>query len=148
MKLALLDGGRYLIQDVIRLRGNANEVEETIVTTARADGHAVVISLPIDPGQAGKSQIARLSSLLGGHRIYSSRENGSKLSRATPVAAQIEAGNVLIQQGAWAPVFFDELRLFPQGTKDDQVDALSRAFITLAEIQNGGRRVFLPFNIR
>ena len=44
--------------------------------------------------------------------------------------------------GSWHQDFIDELRSFPEGTKDDQVDALSRAFITLSEYPSSGRRLF------
>jgi predicted phage terminase large subunit-like protein len=63
-------------------------------------------------------------------------------------AAQIEAGNFCMREAPWNQVFIDELRSFPQGTKDDQVDALSRAFITLSDFPDGGRRLFVPFNTR
>jgi predicted phage terminase large subunit-like protein len=116
--------------------------------TARSDGHSVIISLAIDPGQAGKSQVAQLSSLLAGYRLYASREQGSKWSRAVLVAAQIESGNFAVRRGAWHQAFMDELSAFPQGTKDDQVDALSRAFITLSDLPHDGRRLFVPFNAR
>jgi predicted phage terminase large subunit-like protein len=148
LRLALEDGGRYVVEDVVRMRGNYRAVQDAILTTARSDGHSVVISLPIDPGQAGKGQIAQLTSLLAGYRIYTSREQGSKLSRALPVAAQIEAGNFAIQRDSWNLTFTDELISFPQGTKDDQVDALSRAFMTLLDFPGGSRRLFVPFNIR
>jgi predicted phage terminase large subunit-like protein len=148
LRLSLDDQGRYVIDDVVRFRGNSRTVQDAILSTARADGHSVVISLPIDPGQAGKSQINQLSALLTGYRIFTSREQGSKLSRAMLVAAQIEASNVVIRRGPWTQIFVDELISFPQGTKDDQVDALSRAFITLLDFPNGSRRLFVPFNAR
>jgi predicted phage terminase large subunit-like protein len=148
LKLALHESGRYVIEDIVRFRSNYKTVQETIVSVARSDGHAVVISLPIDPGQAGKAQIAQLSSLLGGYRIYTSREQGSKLSRAMPVAAQLDSGNLAIQRGPPYQAFVEELAAFPQGDKDDQVDALSRAFITLSDFPNAGRRIYLPYNAR
>jgi predicted phage terminase large subunit-like protein len=148
LKLMLEEGGRYRVEDVVRMRGNYRAVEDVILSTAHSDGHSVVISLPIDPGQAGKSQIAQLASLLAGYRIYTSREQGSKLSRALLVAAQIEAGNFTLRQASWTQAFVDELISFPQGTKDDQVDALSRAFMTLLDFPDGSRRLFVPFNIR
>jgi predicted phage terminase large subunit-like protein len=148
LKLTLDDTGRYLIEDIVRLRGNYRTVQSAVLTTAQSDGHSVVISLPIDPGQAGKGQISQLSSLLAGYRIYASREQGSKLSRALLVAAQIESGNFAIRPGPWKQNFLDELSAFPQGTKDDQVDALSRAFVTLLDFPTGGRRLFVPFNTR
>jgi len=148
LKLVLEEGGRYVIEHIVRLRGNYLAVQEAILSTARADGHSVLVSLPIDPGQASKSQIAHFSSLLAGYRIYASREQGSKISRALLVAAQIEVGNFVIRQGAWTQPFIDELGFFPQGAKDDQVDALSRAFITLLDFPDGGRRLYVPFNAR
>ena len=132
----------------MRQRGNYRAIQDLILSTARADGYSVVISLPIDPGQAGKSQIAQLSSHLAGYRIYTSREQGSKMSRALPVAAQVEAGNFAVRRGPWNQIFIDELMSFPQGAKDDQVDAMSRAFITLLDLPNSSRQLYVPFNAR
>ena len=55
-------------------------------------------------------------------------ETGSKATRAAPLAAQVEAGNVFMVRGEWNQAFVDELRMFPNGSFDDQVDACSRAF--------------------
>jgi predicted phage terminase large subunit-like protein len=85
---------------------------------------------------------------LAGYRVYASRECGTKWSRALPVASQVAAGNVSVRNGAWNQAFFDELRAFPSGEKDDQVDALSRAMITMSELPESGRRLFVPFNSR
>jgi len=41
------------------------------------------------------------------------------------------AGHVSIVRAAWNRAFLEELRDFPSGTHDDQVDALARAFNTL-----------------
>jgi predicted phage terminase large subunit-like protein len=148
LKLRRDDSGAYVIEDVVRFRGNVRQVEDAILSTAHADGHSVAISLPIDPGQAGKSQVAHLTSILAGYRVYASRERGSKMSRATLVAGQFEVGNVSIPHGPWYEAFIDELTSFPRGPKDDQVDALSRAFITLLEFPTATRRLFVPFNSR
>jgi predicted phage terminase large subunit-like protein len=148
LKLLLEGGERYVVEDIVRLRGNHRAVQDAILSTARSDGHSVVISLPIDPGQAGKSQIAQLSALLAGYRMHASREQGSKLSRALIVAAQVEAGNFAARRGPWNQVFIDELTSFPHGAKDDQVDALSRAFITITDLPTSGRRMYVPFNSR
>ena len=43
----------------------------------------------------------------------------------------MEAGHLAIARAGWNRAFLDELRDFPHGTKDDQVDALARAFNTL-----------------
>jgi predicted phage terminase large subunit-like protein len=123
--------GRYMILDVVRMRGTPNQIEELIVRTARVDGTAVVVGLPEDPGQAGKSQTAYLTRQLAGFHVVSSRESGSKTTRAMPLASQVEAGNVSIVKGSWTRTLLDEMGDFPWGKKDDQVDALVRAFTTL-----------------
>ena len=85
-------------------------------------------SLPQDPGQAGKGQAAALVGMLAGHQAVTSLESGDKGVRARPLASQVNAGNVLMLRGAWNTDFVEELRLFPNGLHDDQVDAASRAF--------------------
>jgi predicted phage terminase large subunit-like protein len=88
----------------------------------------VRIGLPQDPGQAGRTQVLYLTRQLPGYRVVSSPETGDKVTRAEPFAAQVNAGNVLMLRGDWNDALLAELRTFPFGTHDDQVDALSRAF--------------------
>lgn len=57
-----------------------------------------------------------------------SPETGDKYTRAEPFAAQVNVGNVLMLRGSWNEPLMDEMRMFPNGTHDDQIDALSRAF--------------------
>ena len=133
LKLARLDGGGLCVLDVVRLRGGPLAVERAILQTAEQDGHAVTIGLPQDPGQAGKQQVTYLTGLLEGWRVVASPETGSKVIRAGPVSAQIEAGLLSVSKASWNTALLDELRDFPHGTKDDQVDALSRAFAMLTQ---------------
>jgi len=133
LKLQCSPDNKYFVLDIVRIRGTPSQVEETIKQTAQTDGRHVKISLPEDPGQAGKSQIAYLTRQLAGFHVHSSRETGSKETRAMPVAPQIEAGNLFLKKSHWNNIFLEELRSFPWGSKDDQVDALSRAFNILSE---------------
>jgi hypothetical protein len=50
-------------------------------------------------------------------------------------ASQVEAGNLAIVRATWNHAFLEELRDFPFGRKDDQVDALSRAFTIETQIE-------------
>lgn len=127
-KIGRLADGRFVIADMVRLRVGPDQRDAAMVNTASADGVSTKISLPQDPGQAGKTQILYLTRALVGYPVTSSPESGDKVTRAEPVAAQINVGNVLMLRGSWNHAFIDELRMFPNGVHDDQVDALSRAF--------------------
>jgi predicted phage terminase large subunit-like protein len=131
VKLSRDKNGHYLILDVVRIRGTPRQVEDLIVNTAQKDGPKVVVAIPEDPGQAGKSQMSYLIRQLAGFHVIASRETGPKATRAMPLASQVEAGNVAIQRADWNRVLLDEMRDFPWCRKDDQVDALVRGFTTL-----------------
>ena len=121
------DGMTY-IADIVRLRGTPLQVEQAIRNTAAMDGTRVPISLPQDPGQAGKAQAQSYTRRLVGSTVEATPETGNKATRASPLAAQIEAGNVRMLKASWNRALLDELGVFPAGKHDDQVDALSRAF--------------------
>jgi predicted phage terminase large subunit-like protein len=127
--------GRFYIADARRIQGSAADVERLLVTTASQDGHAVKGSLPQDPGQAGKSQAQYLIRQLAGYDYTASPESGDKETRARPLAAQSEAGNVMLVGGEWNREFLDEMAGFPMGKFKDQVDAATRAFDQLVQPQ-------------
>ena len=94
--------------------------------TAQADGKSVRVGIPEDPGQAGKSQVSHLTRRPAGYVVIASRETGSKITRAAPIAAQVEAGYLKIVEGSWNQIFLEELACFPESDRSDQVDALSQ----------------------
>jgi len=145
LKLTRGESGGFVIEDIVREQASAIDVEQILLRTARLDGPEVVIALPKDPGQSGKSQAGYLIKALAGYTVLSSPETGSKESRALPVASQVAGGNFAVVRGTWNYAFLDELREFPFGRKDDQVDALSRAFLTLAGVPAPARQAFVPF---
>ncbi len=127
--------GQFYIADVRRDRVSAGKLEEMLVNTARQDAQAlgeVRISLPQDPGGAGKFQARYLVGKLVGFKARATTESGDKETRALPASAQAEAGNITLVKGAWNEAFLDEVSSFPNGTFKDQVDALSRAFQELS----------------
>lgn len=144
IKVGRTRSGKFIILDIQRFRGTPHDVETMIVEAARIDGRAVPIGLPQDPGQAGKHQVSYLARQLVGHRIETSPETGSKLTRAGPVASQIEAHNFAMLRASWNYALVEELRNFPFGRKDDQVDALCRAFSMLVESDLVARRIAVP----
>lgn len=124
--------GIFYVEHVERFRGSPAEVERTILSRAATDATATAIRLPQDPGQAGKAQAQTLVRMLAGYDVKASPVTGSKEVRATPAAAQAEAGNVKIVAGPWNDAFIDELCTFPSGAHDDQVDAFADAVNALA----------------
>jgi predicted phage terminase large subunit-like protein len=92
--------------------------------------------------------VAYLTRGLAGFRVVSGVESGAKAVRAMPVASQANAGNLSVLRGVWNRAFLEELQDFPGGAKDDQVDALSRAFGMLSEASVPARRVRVGFSDR
>lgn len=131
VKLGRLPDDSFVIADVVRLRVGPEARDAALVNTAALDGKRTKQSIPQDPGQAGKTQVLYLTRALIGYTVLSSPESGDKVTRAEPVAAQINVGNVALLRGDWNAAFVNELRTFPNGKNDDQVDGLSRAFAEL-----------------
>lgn len=131
VKIGRTQEGRYVVADVRHLRADAHKVRQAIRATAEHDGAACRISLPQDPGQAGKDQAASLTRMLAGFSVYASRPTGSKVTRAEPFSAQWQAGNVDILRGPWTDAFLNELEGFPDAAHDDLVDAAADAFAAL-----------------
>jgi len=127
-KLGRLPDGRYIIADMARMRVGPDERDAAMVNIASQDGRKVKISIPQDPGQAGKTQVLYLTRALSGYNVKSSPETGDKVTRAEPFAAQVNVGNVIMLRGDWNNALLNEMRIFPNGANDDQIDSLSRAF--------------------
>jgi predicted phage terminase large subunit-like protein len=78
----------------------------------------------------GSAIIDTLRSEISG--IVPIEPEGGKEARAAAIQPSVESGNVYLQDGAsWLDDFVQEFADFPNGTHDDQVDALSQALIYL-----------------
>jgi predicted phage terminase large subunit-like protein len=140
-RVALKDG-IYYIEDLRRLRGTPKEVEDSVRQTAQLDGAAVPIWIEQEPGSSGKSTIDHFArQVLVGYAFRGDRVTGSKCRRADPVSAAAEAGNVRLIEGRWNRAFLEEIQSFPNGTHDDQVDAVSGAFEKLSGSVRHGPQV-------
>jgi predicted phage terminase large subunit-like protein len=136
LKMSRTPTGMIYIEHVERFQGSPNRVQESITNLAAADGKRCWVGLPQDPGQAGKSQVQYLAAALAGYRTKIERETGDKVTRASALSSQAEAGNVKLVRGPWNEAFLNELENFPGGRHDDQVDAASGAFNMLIEKRN------------
>lgn len=125
---------RYYIEDVVRGRWTPHDRDAVILQTAHLDGRATEIVIEQEPGSSGVSQITAMVQMLAGFRVTGKRSTGDKITRAGPLASQMEAGNVKVVSGPYVSALLDELCSFPSaGIHDDQVDACSGAFLVLAE---------------
>lgn len=131
LKMALA-GGVFYVEDVVRGRWSASEVERTLKNTASQDGIEVAVRMPQDPGAAGKADSETKIKLLAGYASIVKPISGDKATRARPASAQAEAGNVKLLRGPWNEAFLDEVCAFPNAMFDDQVDAFADALNELA----------------
>ena len=137
-KIGRTPDGRYIVAHNNRVRETPAGVERFILNNASQDGKLVTISLPQDPGQAGKSQVKALTLMLSGYTVRSSTETGDKITRFGPFSAQAEAGNVDVLRGDWNEAWFSALEGFPVAKHDDDADSTSRAFSVVAlEVKAG-----------
>lgn len=100
---------------------------------------AVKVTIPQDPGQAGKEQARRFVKRWKTYGVRIIRPTGPKEIRADAFAAQWNAGNVVIAKASWARAYVGQLCSFPLGRHDDMVDASSDAYNTLT--RRGGARM-------
>jgi predicted phage terminase large subunit-like protein len=137
--------GDYYVGHVYRLQDEGDEVRRAIRMMAALDGASVRISLPQDPGQAGKLQARDMIRMLAGYRVRAQIESGSKEVRAEPFAAMCAGGCVKIvktgdpAKDAWIEPYVAELLAFPGSPVKDQVDASSSAFLALQSVAQDNR---------
>jgi predicted phage terminase large subunit-like protein len=132
VKIGKGPNGEFYVLDVVRGQWAPDERNKVLLQTAHADGRPTRIRLPQDPGQAGVDQALALTRLLAGYVVRTERVSGTKETRADGFAAQVNGRNVKLVRGDWNRQFIEELRSFPLGKNDDQVDAASDAFQELA----------------
>lgn len=125
---------RFLyILDIRRMRGTPGATEALVKQTAELDGKQVPVRMEQEPGSSGIKAIDDYQRrVLMGWDFKGIPSTGSKEVRANPLASQAEAGNIKLVRGAWNNAFLEEAELFPNGSHDDQCDALSAALAQLA----------------
>lgn len=132
-----LPNKRFVLLDLVRFQGTANDVQAMIRVVSRTDrvqyDDRVEICIEQEPGGAGKGMIDQyVTKVLPEYYVRGIRSTGSKVVRAAPLSAQAQAHNVSVVAGPYLSDFFNELEAFPFGAHDDQVDAASGAFNELA----------------
>ena len=142
VKLAKDKDGIFYVTDVIRGQWDSSARDRTIRQTAELDGRQCKVVGEQEPGSGGKESAENFIRMLAGFTVSVERSTTAKELRADPLASQINAGNVRVVRGEWNRTFIEELRTFPHGKNDDQVDAVALAFNKLNGTQEWtiGRR--------
>ena len=132
--------GMFHVTHVERFQGSPLDVETKIKNVASQDGVAVQVILEQDPGQAGKAEAQLQVRNLAGYNATVNAVHESKGTRAKPLSAQAEAGNVKLLRAPWNDAYIREMENF-DGSKtcaSDQVDASSGAFHMLTSVKRAG----------
>lgn len=135
--------GRYTSGGVEKLIKET--VERDAMMTQAFGGPNCRPSVPIDPGQAGDSQIAHFTkSLFHGLAFDATREETNKVNRFKPISAQAEFGNLYVVDSPDLEDFLSEICEMPKGEHDDYPDALSRAYDCIIRLMETDDDFFTP----
>lgn len=130
--------GLYYLEDVVKGRWSSGAREQIIKQTCQLDNlrhnGRVATWSEQEPGSGGKESAENTVRNLAGYDVHTDRVTGDKVTRARPLAAQAEAGNVYLVEGEWNAEFLEEICSFPTGKLKDQVDASSGAFNKLTAV--------------
>lgn len=135
------------IVDVVVAHLAASGVRALVSETAARDreqwGRKVHTVVEQEPGSSGKALAEQyVTDVLAGYSAEYKLTTGDKEVNASPLASQQQIGNVYLckafdeatrtyDRPRWWGTFIEELRAFPNGTHDDQVDAASHGFSDL-----------------
>jgi predicted phage terminase large subunit-like protein len=128
LKLYKYTDNTFVVVDLKSLQDTPGRVETLIKNTASHDTYSVTIVGEQDPGSAGVADADNFVRMLSGFDVRTRKPTHDKITRAKPVSAQCEAGNIKVLRAPWNDEFFSELENFPDGNHDDIVDVLSGAF--------------------
>lgn len=128
VKISKDSEGIFYIEDVIRGQWDTAARDRTIRQTAELSGRSCKHIGEQEPGSGGKESAQNFIRLLSGFSVTTEPATSAKEVRADPFSSQVNAGNVRIVRGSWNKAYIDELRAFPHGKHDDQVDGSSLAF--------------------
>jgi predicted phage terminase large subunit-like protein len=129
--------GLFYITDAVRGQWDTATRDRTIKQTAALDGIRTAIAGEQEAGSGGKGQAENFVKMLAGFSVSTEPSTGAKTVRADAFSSQVNAGNVRLLRGEWNKAYIDELRKFPLGKHDDQVDASAVAFNKVSKMGPG-----------
>lgn len=123
-----IDGAWHLwIKDVARIRGKSPERDNFVRSVAEKDGSGVPIA--VENSLDSKDSVnAMQTALLGRKTVIPIGIRIDKVARASYVEPIFEAGHVHVLRGAWNLDWLTEVKEFPSGKHDDQVDNFTAGY--------------------
>lgn len=123
-----------IIADIQRFRRSPAENERRVRQVAEMDGRGVPVFMEQEPGSSGKTVISHYKrNILNGWSFHGIPSTGDKTLNAELLAAAAEHGRVVLVRAEWNEAFLAEAEQFPNGSHDDQVDAVSHAYNNLTK---------------
>jgi predicted phage terminase large subunit-like protein len=130
--------GRYIVLDVECGQWSSGNRETVIKQKAQADQQqfgAVTTWVEQEPGSGGKESAENTVMNLAGFTVRAERVTGDKVTRANPLSAQAEVGNVDLLDAPWNEPFLAQAHRFDGKTGfSDQIDAAAGAFNKLSAV--------------
>lgn len=130
-----IDGVWHLwIKDVARIRGKAPERDNYIRAVSDKDGAGVAIA--VENSADSKDAVSNMQTILNGKRVVKPLNIGiDKVARASYIEPIFEAGHVHVLRGEWNLDWINEVKSFPSGKHDDQVDNLTAGYMLCCQSQ-------------
>lgn len=125
------------VEDIVRFRENWGDNKRNIRDTALRDGPACFIGGEGNGPQSVALQDIRGLPSLAQYRVVGAPLAADKSGRAQLWASRVQERRMWLKEATWNNLFFDEAEAFPNGAKDDIVDAMSVAYILSALIADG-----------
>lgn len=114
----------YYLLDLIRVKVEMPGLIELARNLCQKHSYCELL---VEDAANGSPLIQTLRDNLKGAKLVAVKPKGDKFSRALACVDMIASGRVHIPEDApWVNVFLDEIRAFPGGRNDDQVDAMSQ----------------------
>ena len=143
------DGHNFYIMDQVAGYWEYKEIVKKISQIAAFDGPTVPIYVEQEPGSGGKNQVAFIAddARLANYSVRAHKPEGDKIMRANIWFSEAASGQVFLIRGLWTDHFFSQLSSFPVGRKDDTIDSISGARMSVAPIRQWKKMKFLAVGL-
>jgi len=103
------------------------ELKKALPLLLGQHGYSRESKLYVEPKATGKTVVQELRSLTQLNVVEAPTPTGSKVERVNAASPFIEAGRVVLIDGAWNDAFVNQCASFPTAAHDDMLDCLTQA---------------------